>query len=147
MEAQPWYKSREPIIAIFGAFFIGMIVGLSNSPKQESATNVVDTGEIRVNTPEEEEAAKPFEKITLSGTGQKATDKVRLPKAMYSVKLTHDGRSNFIVVPYNSRGERDYSLVNDQGPFDGSKVFVVESDDEYIFDVAADGAWTIEIAK
>ena len=61
--------------------------------------------------------------------------------------MTHDGRSNFIVVLFDDQGKRFSSLVSEIGPFDGSTAVGIDRSAVYILDVNADGNWTINIEQ
>ncbi len=80
------------------------------------------------------------EPVTLSGTSQTATDEVELPSPISIAHFTHNGQSNFIVRTYI--GDREDVLINEIGPYDGSRPL---TNGPVIFDINADGAWIIEI--
>lgn len=82
----------------------------------------------------------PSSAIQLSGTGQTATKPIALPAGVYVLTLTHNGRRNFIVNVFDSKGSSDL-LVNEVGGFSGKKWLV--GDATYTFDIQADGAWSI----
>jgi hypothetical protein len=61
------------------------------------------------------------------------------------VDITHNGSSNFIVTLLDASGERVDGLVNEIGPYEGSKPWNLS--EEYVIkfvEVDADGDWTIE---
>ncbi|SDI64515.1 hypothetical protein [Natribacillus halophilus] len=55
-------------------------------------------------------------------------------------EFTHDGEANFIVL-LNGMD----LLVNDIGSYEGSQSQNLADDDVYVFEIQADGSWTIEI--
>lgn len=59
------------------------------------------------------------------------------------IKFTHDGESNFIVRPISSSGSEGISLVNEIGPYAGTKV--LPKGTRYL-SVIADGAWSFSIS-
>jgi len=60
--------------------------------------------------------------------------------------MTHQGNRNFIVQLLDENGEQvSTSLVNEIGRFDGSKAVRVPRDGVYLFEVQADGSWTIQV--
>jgi hypothetical protein len=70
---------------------------------------------------------------------------VKLPKASKAgtrVTLTHDGESNFIVVPRKTSGKAGISLVNEIGTYSGTRV--MRSGTKYL-EIDADGTWTVKI--
>ena len=83
--------------------------------------------------------------ISLSGVGQQASHKFQLQQGLSIFKMTHNGTSNFAVVLYDSNGQYIDLLANQIGKFDGSKAESIPSDGIYLFDVQADGNWTITI--
>jgi hypothetical protein len=58
--------------------------------------------------------------------------------ALYT--FTHNGRSNFIVVPDDDVLSRDVALINNIGPYSGQKTI---PDGTRVIEVSADGDWTI----
>lgn len=56
-------------------------------------------------------------------------------------KFTHNGDSNFIVRIYTTEG-RD-SLVNEIGRYEGKKMVEIPNDSNAMFEITADGDWTI----
>jgi autonomous glycyl radical cofactor GrcA len=99
-------------------------------------------------TPEPTPAQEPTpEPIALSGTGQKATSKFSLEKGLSIFRMTHDGDSNFAVWLLDDEGDKVELLVNEIGEFDGSKAVGIKKQGDYIFDIGADGRWTITIEQ
>lgn len=96
---------------------------------------------VRAQEPEQEDT------IQLSGSGQEATERFSLESGLAIFKMTHSGQANFIVTLLDSNGERVGSLVNEIGPFDGSKAEKIPAAGEYILDVTASGPWTIDIKQ
>lgn len=82
--------------------------------------------------------------VDQNGVGQEATGLVRLPQGLLTVQMQHDGKRNFIVRMLDAQGKTVELLVNEIGPFDGSKALRVPSAGWYLFDVAADGNWSIK---
>lgn len=79
--------------------------------------------------------------IILSGFGQTATETVTPPCQVCRVTFTHDGTSNFIV--HTFRGADEEYLVNAIGPYSGNRPLF--GNEPILFDVDADGNWTIRI--
>lgn len=61
--------------------------------------------------------------------------------------MTHSGDANFIVdlLDENGASVTMMGLVNEIGPFEGSKAVQVPEDGVYVLAVQANGLWTIEI--
>jgi hypothetical protein len=77
-----------------------------------------------------------------TGTGKSV---VKLPKAAKKgtqVTLTHDGESNFIVVPRKTSGKAGMSLVNEIGTYTGTRRLPAGT--KYL-EIDADGTWTVKI--
>lgn len=75
----------------------------------------------------------------LTGTGDCVTDSLKLESGAWL--FTHDGSSNFIVRIYTTDG-RD-SVVNEIGAYSGKKMLTIPSKSFGLFEIKADGAWTI----
>lgn len=89
---------------------------------------------------------EPIE-IPLSGTGQKATEKIRLQAGLANFSMKHDGSSNFSIFLLDDMGNREELLVNEVGSFDGSKAVQIPETGNYLLDIGADGAWTVTIKQ
>ncbi len=85
--------------------------------------------------------------ISLSGASQQASDKFVLESGLSIFKMTHDGSSNFAITLLDENGQRVELLVNEIGPFNGSKAVGITMSGTHILDIAADGAWTITIEQ
>jgi len=100
------------------------------------------TEEEAVEEVEPKEETEPFK---ISGVGQKATEKFTLKEGLAVFKMIHSGSHNFIVWLLDSEGNKIEVLVNEIGPFDGSKAVKIPEDGVYLLDVNADGSWTVSI--
>lgn len=82
----------------------------------------------------------------IEGVGQTATDPFQLSGGLTTFNMTHQGSRNFIVSLLNKDGARvGTGLVNEIGPFEGSKAIRVPKDDIYLLDIQADGPWSIQV--
>ncbi|MPZ13637.1 MAG: hypothetical protein GEU73_04315 [Chloroflexi bacterium] len=113
-----------------------------------SGSDPIATGAPNVDTPqpapEPTETPEPTptpEPVTVSGHGQTATNLVEPPAALSTARITHTGLRNFIVRTF--RGDQQVVLVNTIGHYAGERP--IAGDEELVFDVQADGPWTIEI--
>ena len=82
---------------------------------------------------------------SFSGKGHTATQLFSMQSGLKIIKMTHDGRLNFIVRILDSNGNLISILVNVIGKFDGNTAVGIQADGIYLFDVQADGNWTISI--
>ena len=84
---------------------------------------------------------------SFSGNSQAATDLFELSKGRKTFNMTHQGDRNFIVnlLDKNGADAGRGALVNDIGPFNGSKAIQVPQDDIYLLQVQASGPWTITV--
>lgn len=144
----PWYKQRDAIISIviiaFVSFILGASVSSSNNSAQEN-TSPVSSADPSLTPSASEDPAKP---INLSGAGQTATEKFELKAGLATAKLTHAGEGHFSAWLMNQNGEKLELLANDSGqPFNGSRAFRVPSTGQYLLDISADAAWTIDITQ
>jgi hypothetical protein len=62
------------------------------------------------------------------------------------IKLTHRGRSNFIVDIYDEDGHCE-NIVNEIGFFSGEKVMKLQKNVRYFAIVQADGSWSIDLGR
>ena len=86
------------------------------------------------------------ETTSLNGTGKTATDFFQLSQGLTRFELTHQGGSNFIVKLLDENGVSvGMGLVNEIGPFQGSKAVQVPKDGIYLLQVEADGPWAIQL--
>lgn len=111
-----------------------------------------DTAEITIylqpnnpNTQNVPNSQKTIQPITLSGRGQKASDKFNLPQELVRFEMTHDGTSNFAIWLLDSQGNKKELLVNEIGKFQGSKAVGIKESGDYLLDINADGNWNIKI--
>jgi hypothetical protein len=79
------------------------------------------------------------------GKGQVATQLFRMRSGLKTIKMTHDGTANFIVQILDNNGNAVDYIVNEIGKFNGSKAEGIQNDGIYLFDIQADGNWTISI--
>ena len=88
--------------------------------------------------------AKP---ITLTGSGPEATRPFQLESGLTVIQMKHQGNANFIVDLLDENGASvvPMGLVNEIGPFEGSRAMTVPNDGIYLFWVEANGPWTIKI--
>lgn len=82
---------------------------------------------------------------TLHGKGQAATQLFSMQSGLKTITMTHDGTSNFTVLLLDREGNVVEYMVNEIGKFNGSKAEAIQNDGIYLFDVQADGNWTISI--
>lgn len=87
------------------------------------------------------------EKRNFSGNSPAATPLFELSGGLHRVTLTHQGDANFIVDLLDENGASvvPMGLVNEIGPFEGSRAIQVPEDGIYLFSVEANGPWTINV--
>lgn len=113
----------------------------------EPETNATGTSQLNVSANPTQQTNSPTP-ITLTGTGQTATNKFSLQEGLATFKMTHNGQSNFIVHLLDDQGNDDFgSLVNVIGSFSGSKALQIPASGQYLLDIQADGAWTVTITQ
>jgi hypothetical protein len=100
--------------------------------------------QIVVRQPRVESAPKV---TTFYGNSAKATQLFELSGGLHRVEMTHQGDANFIVDLLDENGASvvPMGLVNEIGPFDGSRAMTVPDDGIYLFWVEANGPWTIKV--
>jgi hypothetical protein len=84
---------------------------------------------------------------TFSGDSAQATQLFELSGGLHRVEMTHQGNANFIVDLLDENGASvvPMGLVNEIGPFEGSRAMTVPDDGIYLFWVEANGPWTIKV--
>jgi hypothetical protein len=85
--------------------------------------------------------------ITISGTGQEATQEFRLEEGLSIFRMEYPGDRNFIIWLMDDQGNREELLVNNIGDFSGSKAVGIDNAGAYILDVNADDEWTVTIEQ
>ncbi|MCK5149801.1 hypothetical protein KAJ87_02655 [Candidatus Pacearchaeota archaeon] len=87
------------------------------------------------------------EPITISGSGQQASEYFELEQGLSIFKLNSNGNGHFSMVLYDDEGEYIDLLVNEVGSFDGSKLVAIDKSGKYLLDVSADGSWQAHITQ
>lgn len=85
-----------------------------------------------------------FKPISNSGYGDSAISDIKVGSGLYTINLTHNGSSNFIVHLYDESGDKEL-LVNEIGDYNGTVLLIGES--PYILNIKADGEWSYTINK
>jgi hypothetical protein len=86
--------------------------------------------------------------ITLSGQASQATDFFRLEQGLAVFEMQHQGQMNFIATLLDEQGnEVGYALGNEIGTVQFSSALRIPSAGRYIFDVDADGPWSVTIRQ
>ncbi len=78
-----------------------------------------------------------------SGTGQRASELFPLSAGLAVFELEHQGSGAFTVRLLDREGGLVEVLAEAQGPFRGSKAVRIPRAGEYLYDVRANGAWSI----
>jgi hypothetical protein len=146
-----WFAHHKVLTAIGGLFIFSAIIG-SSSGKSNLTTPSADNKTIMATTaptptPTPAPVVKAPDPITLTGTGQKATQKFVLEEGLSVFKMTHKGSSNFAPTLLDSDGETVELLTNKIGAFDGSKAVQIPRAGQYLIDVTASGAWIVTITQ
>lgn len=92
--------------------------------------------------------------ITFKGKSYGVSSFFALNEGLTTFKMTHDGKSNFIITLLDNKGRLIDLLVNKIGAYSGKKVMGVKKDNFmgakpgiYILSVVADGNWSISIKQ
>ncbi|WP_110926788.1 hypothetical protein [Bacillus massiliglaciei] len=94
-----------------------------------------------------ERAKKEYEdsKIPVSGSGDTATDAVKLKSGFAIFDGAHTGGSNFAVKLQDENGNDMELLVNTIGNYKGKTFAEIPADGDYYLNVTADGKWNFNI--
>jgi len=106
--------------------------------------DIASSGKWNINIKQPRTNTAP-ETTSFKGTTQTTTDLFYAQKGLKAVKMNHSGSSNFAVWLMNKEGDPIELLVNEIGNFDGSKAVRIPVDNLYLFNVAADGNWSISL--
>ncbi len=90
-------------------------------------------------------AAEPLPRFT--GKGHEASNLFSLSPGLYIFRLEHTGERNFIVDLVDERGRPIENLVNEIGPFSGSKAIQIQRAGKYLLNIDADGDWSISVSS
>ncbi|WP_416825470.1 hypothetical protein [Ectobacillus polymachus] len=127
----------------------------TDSATDAQTTQTQNTVEAPKETPEQAQARMESEKkakqdeyekskIKLNGSGDTATDTIKLKKGFAIFDMKHDGGANFIV---HLQGNSEDSLVNEIGQYSGKTIAVIPTDGDYALNVKADGDWSALITQ
>ncbi|MHB0914774.1 MAG: hypothetical protein ACYC5A_01175 [Thermoleophilia bacterium] len=142
-------------IAVLGAvlvlLYFLLIIGCGVTSTQETVAKTVSesakTVTITQTVTAVAEEPKPSPGNVISGTGQQASEMFTLEKGLAKFYLAHDGQHHFGIWLMDDQGQNIDLLVNETGPFDGSKAVKIPNDGTYILDISADGNWTVTIEQ
>jgi len=98
---------------------------------------------VRIEEPRPVSAPPPPQ--TFTGRGQDISPFFGLSAGLARFTMTHDGASNFIVWLLDANGEPVDLLVNEIGPFNGSKAAGIDVGRIYLLNITADGNWVINV--
>lgn len=133
-----------------GAVFATQTAAAPKPPATRAATNTPNpTNTVRPTEPPTQTATPQptVEPIRLSGTGKTATKSFTLNEGLVLFHVTHNGQANIIVELLDDQGDSKALAANAIGKYSGSKVDSVRASGKYLFDVLADGDWTIEVTQ
>lgn len=95
---------------------------------------------------EEERKAKEAA-LKLNGSGDGVSNKFQLEEGFVIIHSTHSGSRNFISELFDSAGNRVELVTNTIGSYNGKQIYTIQNPGEYMFNVQADGAWTIGMSQ
>lgn len=101
----------------------------------------------------EAEAAKEAEKLqkfeesklSLSGSGDAATELIELKAGFAVFEGSYSGSRNFIVQLMDENGNNVELLVNEIGAYNGKTFAIIKTDGNYYLNVKASGSWNFSI--
>lgn len=83
---------------------------------------------------------------SFSGKGSAATELFSMSSGLKRINFTHQGEANFIVSLLDEEGrEVEFALANEIGNVQTSSTATILEDGIYLFQVQADGPWTIDV--
>ena len=81
------------------------------------------------------------------GARQQATDPFGLESGLWHAELSHSGGGHFSAWLLNSDGDRVSLLANETGQFRGSKLIALERAGQFVLDVSATDAWSVDLVR
>ncbi|HVX92756.1 MAG TPA: hypothetical protein VHA74_01445 [Candidatus Dojkabacteria bacterium] len=143
-------------IILTGMTFASYTLSAQLSTDTETTTSNSSTQTYKPTTadPKPEETEKPVEEvkpdpkpISLSGSGDSVTKKLKLIDGYALLKIKHTGKSNFALYSHSTGDDRNELLVNEIGIYSGTRFIKVNEGEKYFFEVNADGNWSITITQ
>lgn len=132
-------------------YYLANAIGSFDGSKAEGITNagayVLDIqadGKWTVTIQQPRPTTAPYT-TSFRGKGQVATELFSMQSGLKTIKMTHNGTSIFNVRLFDSQGNVVDYLTIGIGKLNGSKAEDIQNDGIYLFDVQADGNWTISI--
>jgi hypothetical protein len=138
-------RKIELLVNEIGGFDGAKAVGVSKAGTYLLDISADGDWSVSVDQPIVSTAPKAPQKFT--GKGQQVSPMFSLSSGLAIFRMTHDGRANFAIFLYDASGRRLDLLVNEIGPFDGSKAVRIGNAGIYILDITADGNWTVNIEQ
>jgi hypothetical protein len=134
-------KSIKIMIAFLMAIGLTGVTGIANAGQSPSSSTTAFSG-VTAKAPKNSSQ-------TFSGTGDDVV-RVKAVSATVLVTFTHDGESNFIVTSKTKNDDYIDGLVNVIGPYSGTVIQELgtsffNKEKLGLFEVQADGDWTIKI--
>jgi len=83
---------------------------------------------------------------TISGNGPTATKLIWLDPGAWVFSMQHSGSGHFPCWLMNSDGRKMELLANTTGPFKGSQAVGIEQAGNYLFNISANGEWSITVS-
>jgi hypothetical protein len=130
-----------------GSFEGSTALGFDEDEAGTYALDVTADGAWTVVVEQLEPTVAPSVPQTFTGVGPAASPFFHLEAGPTTFHMIHDGPSNFAIELWDSHGNYVDLLVNEIGPFDGSKVIQAPAAGVYILDIDADGNWGVAIEQ
>lgn len=86
------------------------------------------------------------EAINLPGDGQhKEFRDISLKKGLAIIKVVHKGSADFLMDYFDAEWDWAGAIVSEKGDYEGTCIVKIENEEGYLFDVLADGEWSVAI--
>ena len=119
-------KARQYVLLAIAVFVLAALACGGSSPREAGPT-----------------ATKaPCAAQTFNGTGDEVLELPDSVRGCTKATLTHMGKSNFIVTPYDADNDMRMLLVNEIGDYDGTVKWDQRATS---LEIKADGAWSIRV--
>ena len=86
----------------------------------------------------------PLPPVTMTGSGTLVSETVALSHGLVLLTSTHVGAGRFQVTIFDQAGNQIARVANGTGNWTGAGSAIIPHDAQYLFEVLADGDWTIQ---
>jgi hypothetical protein len=138
-------EGRGPIVTDSGPYQGSRAIAVRESGSYTLEISADGSWDLEVQHPIPEDSIIMEPPVELTGTGAQAVYFIKAEPGLHTVRLTHNGEREFIVSVMNSNARAFDRVIDATGEFSGRAAVSVRNEpfDYLIFDIRADGDWTL----